>query len=73
MKILNNTTATLHFNTRFAGGGDCGDIAAGAPPYDYPIQPGQTVSLSIYIRDGINFSVTNGDLVEVSSRQESGS
>lgn len=73
MKILNNTTATLHFDTSFAGGGDCGDIAPGAPPFDYPMQPGQTVSLSIYIRDGINFTVASGDLVEVSSRQESGS
>ncbi len=72
MKILNNTTGRIYFNTTFTiggkSGGDCGWIEPNTPPYDYPLSPGMT-NVSISMRaEGIQYgNLSNEDFVEVES------
>jgi hypothetical protein len=61
MKLLNNTTGTIHYDTGFTtadgkSGGDCGDLAPNSPPLSYPIREGWTnVSISLSVQ-GITYA-----------------
>lgn len=72
MKIINNTTGPIHWNTSFPGGGDCGDIPVGGPPTNYPITPGVPTSISIRVQSISYDGLDNDSMVVVSSRLEEG-
>jgi hypothetical protein len=73
MKIINNTTGTLHWDTSVSsGGGDCGDLAPGAS-YNYPLGAGETCSFSVVTTNAISYDNVGSDaLLVISSRLEDG-
>lgn len=66
MKILNNTTGTVHYDTSYTtadgkSGGDCGDLAPNAPPLVYPIAGLSNVSVSLRV-EGITYAELSDDM-----------
>lgn len=53
MKLLNNTTGNLHYDTSYTvdgkAGGDCGDLAPNSPTLNFSINANMT-NFSIVIR-----------------------
>jgi hypothetical protein len=72
MKMLNNTTGRVWFDTTFEidgkSGGDCGWIEPNSPPHDYPIPAGMT-NLTVTMRvEGITYTdLTDETFVQVQS------
>ncbi|MGB8814966.1 MAG: hypothetical protein WCC57_17445 [Paracoccaceae bacterium] len=67
MKVLNNTTGTIHYDTSFTtgdgkSGGDCGDLAPNSPPLNYPIGAGlSNVSISLSVQ-GVTYADMTDDM-----------
>jgi len=74
MKLLNNTTGNIHYDTHFttgdgASGGDCGDLAPNSPPLNYPIGADWTsVSISIRASDITYADLTDNMFLTIESR-----
>lgn len=69
MKLLNNTSASLHWDTKLVdGGGDCGDIAPNSPPTEIYPSMNLPFSLTVVLSGPLKFDgLTENSFVEIQS------